>query len=315
MMFAARCLGVCLAVFVLLYGVLTVAVSRGWQSAVHALRPSSARGVADLLFALRLFPVMLAAAFTLAVTLPSYLLLEPRSADEAVGTLPTALALCCLLVLSIGCIRAATAQRRSSRMILQWLASSKPLLSDGSVPIFSTAEVAPTFTVAGVRAPRVLVSESVLAALSDSELRSALRHEMAHARRYDNLRKLLFRVLCFPGMSELESAWSVQTEMAADDAAVSCYRDALDLAAALIKVSRLGPLAPCELTTSLLHSSTAISARVRRLFAWAEERGQERPGRSAWYLAPAAAAMVLCFAGLYFPMLSAMHTVTEWLVR
>ena len=64
--------------------------------------------------------------------------------------------------------------------------------------------------------------------------------------------------------------------MAADDEAVSSFRDALDLAAALIKLSRQAPAQPCaELATALLHSSTeSLKVRVQRLFIW----NSARPG-------------------------------------
>ena len=43
-------------------------------------------------------------------------------------------------------------------------------------------------------------------------------------------------------MAKLESAWSEAAELAADDAAVSNLNDAVDLAAALVKLSRLVPV-------------------------------------------------------------------------
>jgi len=47
--------------------------------------------------------------------------------------------------------------------------------------------------------------------------------------------------------------------MAADDAAVSNASEALDLAAAVIKLSRLAPLlAAGELTTALVHSPRSL---------------------------------------------------------
>ena len=96
--------------------------------------------------------------------------------------------------------------------------------SGDAVPIFRTGNDAPTLTVAGVCAPKVLVSEAAVATLNPPELRTALRHEIAHALRYDNLKKLVFRFSVFPAMADLEHAWSEETEMAADDAAVSSFQ-------------------------------------------------------------------------------------------
>jgi Zn-dependent protease with chaperone function len=318
-MFAARCVGVSLAVFVLLYVSLSLAVSRGWNLIRRWFRPCSARSSADLLFILRVLPLTLSSAVTLGFTLPSFLLLEPRSTNEAIGSAPLALGFCFLILIGIGVTRAWTAQLRASRALVKWLDGSMLMESQitesgEAVPIFRTGNDAPTLTVAGVCVPKVLVSEAAVAMLSPAELRTALRHEVAHALRYDNLKKLVFRFSVFPAMAGLEHAWSEETEMAADDAAVSSFPDALDLAAALIKVSRLGTMESSgELTMALLHSSTALRARVQRLVAWKKER-KPQTHRSWWYAIPAAAAVVVVVA-TYGSVLNQMHAVTEWLVR
>ena len=318
-MFAARCIGVSLAVFILLYVFLSLLVSRGWKLMRRTLRPNCARGAADLLFTLRILPLGLSFFVTMAFTVPSFLLLEPRSTGEAIGTAPLALGICCLLLLGVGIARAALAQFRASRALVAWLNGSaimQPQIkeSGNTVPIFRTGNNAPTLTVAGVCAPKVLVSEAAIAALTARELRTALRHEIAHATRYDNLRKLLFRFSVFPAMAELEHAWSEETEMAADDAAVSSFNDALDLAAALIKVSRLGAVESSgELTMALLHSSTALRARVQRLVAW--DRAQKPQSQRRWFFILPSAAAILVAAVTYGTVLTQMHAITEWLVR
>jgi len=319
-MFAGRCIGVSLAVFVLLYVFLSAAVSQGWKLTRRIIRPQSARSAAALLFALRILPLALSSVVTFAFTLPSFLLLEPRSINEAIGTAPLALGFCCLILLAAGIARAAIAQRKASHALVEWLHGSILMESQisesgNAVPIFRTGNDAPTLTVAGVCAPKVLVSEAAVAALNPRELRTALRHEIAHALRYDNLKKLVFRFSVFPAMADLEHAWSEETEMAADDAAVSSFHDALDLAAALIKVSRLGPMeSSSELTMALLHSSTALSARVHRLVTW--NHAQKPQTQNRWlYALPAAAAMVIGVVMTYGSALTQMHAVTEWLVR
>ena len=89
--------------------------------------------------------------------------------------------------------------------------------------------------------------------------------------------------------------------------------DALDLAAALIKVSRLGPMeSSSELTMALLHSSTALSARVQRLVTW--EKRQKPQTRGWWYALPAVATLIGVVMA-YGSALTQMHAVTEWLVR
>ena len=318
-MFAARCIGVSLAVFMLLYVSLSLAVSRGWNLIRRWFQPRSARSSADLLFILRVLPLALSSVVTLGFTLPSFLLLEPRSTNEAIGSAPLALGFCCLILIGVGVARAWMAQLRASRALVKWLdgsmlMGSQVTKSGEAVPVFRTGKDAPTLTVAGVCAPKVLVSEAAVAMLSPAELRTALRHEIAHALRYDNLKKLVFRFSVFPAMAGLEHAWSEETEMAADDAAVSSFNDALDLAAALIKVSRLGTMESSgELTMALLHSSTALRARVQRLVTWKKER-KPQTHRGWLYAIPVAAAVVVLVA-TYGSVLNQMHAVTEWLVQ
>jgi len=87
-MFVARGIGILLAVFMLLYVPLSLAICLAWKALWRGIRPRSAWGSANLLFALRLAPFVLSVMFTLLFTLPSFLLLEPRSPDESVGTVP-----------------------------------------------------------------------------------------------------------------------------------------------------------------------------------------------------------------------------------
>ena len=147
---------------------------------------------------------------------------------------------------------------------------------------------------------------------------SAGRYKVGPGTLYDNLKKLLLRLVEFPGMAGLEAAWLEATEFAADDAAVFNTREALDLAAALIKLSRLAPAeAQVDLTTALVHSPVAMmNVRVERLIAWNEERRvPTRRGYSSWCAAGVALALGSGFALTYSALLVRVHTVTEWLVR
>ena len=105
--------------------------------------------------------------------------------------------------------------------------------------------------------------------------------------------------------------------MAADDAAVSNAGEALDLAAALIKLSRLGPVEPpADLTAALVHSPASVmNARVERLIAWSDDRLAPPQRLSLRYALSAAAATVAVFALTYTQLLVHVHAATEWLVR
>jgi Zn-dependent protease with chaperone function len=211
--------------------------------------------------------------------------------------------------------RTVTAHLRTSHAVSEWLNGATAIECSG-VPVYRTGKNTPTLTVVGLRDSKVLVSEKAIAALSAEELGTALRHEGAHIRSRDNLKKLLFRFASFPGMRELEYSWSLAAEMAADDEAVSSFRDALDLAAALIKLSRQAPAQPCaELATALLHSSTeSLKARVERLFSWNSER-PVRKSHTWWYAVPSIVAAVIGIAIAYPAVLANMHALTEWLVQ
>ena len=125
----------------------------------------------------------------------------------------------------------------------------------------------PALSAAGILRPKILLSGSAEFLLNGNELRTALNHELAHIRRRDNFKKMLLRFVAFPGMRGLEAVWLEASEMAADDAAVSSTADALDLAAALLKLSRLKADEPSpDLTAALVHGHAAIiNARVERL--------------------------------------------------
>lgn len=321
-MFAVRGIAVSFSIFVLLYCVLSLAVCAVWRSVWHGGQRYSARRCADLLFTLRMIPFAVATGVTLALAVPSFLLLEPRAADEPMGVVPVVLSLCGIAALVAGMWSAATALRRASQTIARWskesgVIASSSIDSRDSVPVMRVSGAALPLTVAGILRPSVWLSRAVEFVLTERELQSALRHEFVHVRRRDNLRKLILRLVAFPGMAELESAWREATEMAADDAAVSSASEALDLAAAVIKLSRLAPLeAPAELTTALVHSlAESVNARVERLVAWTEPRQNVASGYSLRYALCAAAAVVVTFAATYSELLVRVHAATEWLVR
>ncbi len=315
-MFALRGIAVSLTFFVLLYCLLSTLVAIAWRSL--KLWHAPARSLAALLFALRVLPMGASVVITFVFVVPSFQLLEPRSMniDEGIGAMPLALGLCALVLITCGCFRVITAQTTTSRVVARWLEGAKPLAGDGgarTVTFRSRCET-PPLALVGVRKPRVLVSESTVALLGDNELHTALKHEFAHMQSRDNLRKLVLRFCPFPGMARLESAWSQAAELAADDAAVSNLNDAVDLAAALVKISRLVPVEAVPVCT-VGFVTGSISARVARLLAWDETQKAATTRIRPWYaVAPVLVALACVFA-TYGPVLALAHEMTEWLVR
>jgi beta-lactamase regulating signal transducer with metallopeptidase domain len=320
-MFAVRGVAVSFSIFFLFYSVLTLAVGLVWRKVWDYRRQGSARSCADVLFFLRMIPWAASAIVTLAFAVPSFLLLEPRAVQESMSPALVGLCICGMAVMLAGAWNAAAALLRAARTVARWSNGARVIgrsNADSRQPVLllRTAGAAPPLTAAGILRPRVWLSDAAEFVLTERELQCALRHEVVHVRRRDNLRKLLLRVAASPGMAQLESAWREATEMAADDAAVSNASEALDLAAAVIKLSRLAPLlAAGELTTALVHSpAESVNARVERLIAWTE-RQSSAPGYSLRYSLCAAAAVVATLAVSYSALLVRVHAATEWLVR
>jgi beta-lactamase regulating signal transducer with metallopeptidase domain len=323
-MFAARGLAVSFSISVLLYSALSLAVCAVWRSVWIYSQRYGARRCANLLFMLRLIPFALATGVTLALALPSFLLLEPRSVDEPLGALPVALGLCGLAVVLAGLWKGTAALLQASRTVALWSREARVVDagvqskdSADSVPVLRVSAAGPPLTAAGILRPSVWLSRTAEFVLTERELQSALRHEIVHVRRRDNLRKLILRLVAFPGMAELESAWREATEMAADDGAVASASEALDLAAAVIKLSRLAPLKPAaELTTALVHSpAESVNARVERLLAWTEPRQNPAREHSWAFVLSATVAVVVTLGLTYSELLVRVHAATEWLVR
>jgi hypothetical protein len=311
-MFAMREIAVSLTFFVLLYCLLSALVAIAWRSL--ELFRASEKLLADLFFVLRILPLVASIVLTLAFVVPSFQLLEPRSIDEQIGAMPLGLGVCALLLIAVGGWRVIAAHTKTSRMVAQWLDGASPLNADtvAWAATFRTKREAPPIMLVGVRKPRVLVSASTVALLSPDELRIALRHELAHIRSQDNLKKLLFRFCPFPGMAQLESAWSRATELAADGASVSTPHDAVDLAAALVKLSRLVSVDVAAFCTAGFVTGS-VGERIARLLAWNERESQN--ARLRPYAISGVLITLLCAFSTYGPALRLTHAATEWLVR
>ncbi len=311
-MFALRGIAVSLTFFVLVYCCLSalVAVSWRWLKWLHAAEQS----VADLLFLLRILPLVISIIITGVFVVPSFQILEPRSANEGMGTLPLALGLGALLLIAYGCYRVIIAQTRTSRIVARWLEGARPMDTVAKTVTFRAGRETPPLTLIGMRKPRVLVSDSTIDLLTHDELEVALKHELAHIRSCDNLKKLVFRFSPFPGMAKLESSWSQAAELAADDAAVSNVNDAIDLASALVKLSRLVPISVAPACT-VGFVTGSISARVARLLAWEDSGTARLRPVPHWIAIPPVAVALFCAFVSYGPALTLTHEVTEWLVR
>jgi Zn-dependent protease with chaperone function len=332
-MFLLRGVAVSLSVFFLLYALLSLVVAKAWKAVALLIRFRSERQFADALFLARILPLAVASLTALLLIVPSFVLFEPRGSQEEIGVLPLLFGWAGLALLMFGMWNAIKALGRTAHVVRIWRAGAREVGCEEKVPVLCTNPVlhsgnkvhkeAPPFVVAGIVRPAVFMSPAAAAALSGPELESVIRHEMAHVYRRDNLKRLLFRACAFPLMQGVEHAWAEATEAAADDAAVSSTGEALDLAAALVKLSRLvsvnsvhscspGRTEP-ELTMALLHAGTTVPNRVERLVAWKKpQAGPAQPRRGSHLQALVGVGL---FTLLYGPMLAGAHALTELLMH
>lgn len=314
MIFAARGLLVSLAFFATVYCPLSVLVAFAWQGTGRIRR--NARPISpNFLFGLRIFPFAVSTVITIFFTFPSFWLMERASLDEDAGTF--VLAACSLVILSAGLLRALRAQSRTKRAVSHWSVEAASVRSGqgrGASAVMSASNGAPALILVGICKPKVMVSDMAATLLSDQELHAAVRHELGHKSSWDNLKKILISATPFPGMSSLENAWRDAAELAADDAAVAHRQDALDLAAALIKLSRSSAKQWSEavLASELLSGSSSVGPRVKRLLEWSMPPRRFRFTRPSILLV--VFTVVICIASNYGATLALTHRLTEILV-
>lgn len=303
--FAARDLLVSLAFFAVVYGSLAALIALAWR--VVELSPWLARRTSEvrsarLLFGLRIFSFAVSAVIAVFFAFPSFWLMERASLDEDAGTF--VLAGCALVMLGAGVFRVLRDHARTRRAVREWL----PGTGRGE-----SVKTAPALMLVGIRKPQVMVSKTAAAVLSEDELQVAIRHELGHRRSWDNLKKVLISATPFPGMAGIEKAWREAAELAADDAAVGNRREALDLAAALIKLSRSAKQSPePALASGLVCNYSSITARVERLLEW---RAAAHAARRTWPWAAIVLGVVgVAIASHYGATLVLTHRLTELLV-
>jgi len=269
--YSLRLLVLCLASFFLVHlalGALTLLLTPVAVAVSERLRPRSA---ARFLLGLRLFPATFALAAVAGVCAPSYLLLEPRATDEPMGLACIAAAALGAAIWAFSFVRAIRAGVRSVAHSGECRRAAHAASIEGQGAWVLDA-ASPVVMLSGIFQPRLVISRAVVSALSPDQLAAVLRHENAHRRSHDNLKRLL--VLLAPGLlpfacgfAGLERAWARVTEWAADDhAAAGDQNRSLTLAAALVRVARLGsaPIPP-PLANSLMAGAHDLTTRVDRL--------------------------------------------------
>ena len=271
---------------------------------------------ARVLLLLRLLPVGAAAYAALAITLPSYLRLEPEADSERIGPWAICLAIAGIALWIRPLLRTAIALSRSSRF-LQRLQRTSRFSAIGTNSVWLSNESVPRVGVAGLLRTHVLLSEAAVEMFSAEQLYVVLQHERAHQRSHDNLKRLLWLILpdALPFLSftaALEQAFKRIVEWEADDFAVAGdTRKSTTLAGALVLFARYQTRAcGCTLATSLVDDNAELTRRVERLLRGPLSNAQRRMTPA---LLASSAALALCLTAVHFADFPHVHRLLEFL--
>ena len=316
-----RLLCLCLAAFFVIHSVVGLLVALTGPAAVRTAQRMRPRSAGRFLLALRLLPAALALFVVAGLCVPSYLWLEPEINAEEVGAACLAAAVLAAALWTISTTRGIRAAVRSARHARDCARLGRLSTLPGSpmpVCILDTPE--PVLALVGVFPSRLILSRPLMRVLSAGQLAAALCHEEAHRVSRDNLKRLLLLLApsLLPGLhgfGAIERGWARFTEWAADDDAVmgDAHRS-LSLAAALVRVARMGGSSPVSpLTAAFLGDSREISARVDRLLSPA----LPEPAHPRKYLTAAAIALTTVSAAtmLHPATLESTHRLIEQLIH
>jgi beta-lactamase regulating signal transducer with metallopeptidase domain len=322
--YTMRLLCLCCASFFMIHLALASAARLSAATALRIaehMKPSSA---ARFLFALRMSPLVLTLFAVLAFCIPSYLWLEPEATGEKVGFFCVLTAVLGVAIWVLSLSRVTGAVHGTNRYLHECERHGRKINVRGAdSPALLLADKAPVLAVAGVLRPQLVISRLVLRGLSAEQRDAALSHERAHCASGDNLKRFLIllapEALPFlPTFRSLDRGWSKFTEWAADDqASAGDPQRALSLAAALVRVAKMGSKPRLGyLSCSLIGGNQELSERVDRLL-----RPQPKPAKpvrevvaflsSVTALSGSALAVMIIWPG----SLSLVHQALEHLVR
>ena len=318
-----KLLCLCLASFFIvnaLSGTVLLCVSRLAVKIAEKVRPGTAT---QFLFFARLSPCLLGIALVIGLCVPSYLRFEPEGTLERIGWLCLVAAVLGGVSCALACLRAARALADSHGCQQKWRDSGYETRLPGAVSgALLVPSTSPLLALTGVIRPRPVVSQGVLRSLSFEQLELAFEHENAHAASRDNLKRLLLLLAPDPlpfvrGFAALEQTWAKLCEWAADDDAVRGDPGrALTLAAALVRVARMGISARLTfLHTSLMYDGE-LSERVDRLLQGKSVGAKQnrRTRYRAIFMVLGAAACVVSVAALPAALLC-VHRLLEQFLR
>ena len=146
----------------------------------------------------------------------------------------------CVVVLALS-IKTFRHLHQSRQALNTLLALAKPTQAD--LPFKTIDSMHPFAITAGLLHPQVLVSSRLLASLDPAELTTVVNHELAHRQRRDGIRLLAaecLSVLHLPGTRrQILAELALAIEQACDEVAAQQTGDRLQVAATILKITRL----------------------------------------------------------------------------
>lgn len=329
-MYALLCICLTLSALLALNALASALAGGVWRALAPRVRGWDAGARARLLFALRVSPPAVAAVLAFALIVPAYLLHEPADSGERVGFKMLILACVSAAGVLLAAWRVARTWVATRRLARDWMRGAEPFVVEAAgVPAFRIRHSFPVIAVIGVLRPRLFVASQVFDALTPGELAAALAHERGHVEGRDNLKRALLQagedaLLHAPLGRSLRREWQRESEMAADEfAAAAGPAAALDLASAIVKISKLIPRGARPTLPAGAHllgdGEDGTSRRVRNLLRLASCAGGARARLHT--RSPLAAALCFCLSAagallLTHPeVLKATHVAIEHVVE
>jgi Zn-dependent protease with chaperone function len=288
-------LGICLALAALLTlnALVALLASVMWSAIRRRVEAWPAASRARMLFALRVFPPIIAVSCVGALLLPAYITHEPRSAVEPVSLKLGVLAAISAAGLLLALWRGVSAWIATHRLIRNWMRVAEPVSFD-RIPAYRFPHQFPVIAVVGAIRPKLFIADHLFQSLTHEEMAAAIAHEGGHLAARDNLKRAALRfcrdaLAIFPTGANLDRAWAEASEAAADEHAANAGGTAaLDLASTLVKVARLVPKgvkpAMPAVASLIVADADMIARRVRRLtqLATGDHLSSPEPAFKSW---------------------------------
>jgi hypothetical protein len=298
-----------------------VCIAVSWHRFTGTLSHVRSGTRARVLLALRAAPTMVAAIAS-AATILAFRRHEPAATMEIPGSILLAGASLGAGLAMIALWRAASRCWRTSRFLQAVESGATRVTIPGvRLPVWQLDTEFPLVALAGICRPRLLVARRVLEQLPEDELHVVVRHELAHARRRDNVARLLLTalpdILIFAGKPlGLERAWDAAAEDASDDLATADDgRARVLLASALVRVARMASgHVPPAVPLLAFHSGESVERRVRRLIDPVAARRDIAPFRAGLFSCAVLLGGWILFQ-TFDPLLLGVHDAIEWLVN